>query len=137
MGMYHRLVTYKEEHAGSALVPQKYSKDPQLRKWVSTQRTAYKKKELPKDRITLLKSIDFAWDGRAQKEARENTNWMNMYQRLASYKEEHSGSTLVPRVDDKYPKLGQWVSNQRSFCKKKERAKLLNDINFVWNAKRK
>jgi len=43
-----------------------------------------------------------------------------MYRWLVSYKEEHPGSTLVPRIYDKNPKLlGRWVSTQRSKCKKK------------------
>ena len=105
--MYRRLISYIQENAGSTLVPQKYDEDPELGRWVCRQRIASKKKELPKDRATLLKSIDFAWDGR---EAKENSNCMDMHQCLVSYKEEHAGSTMVPRDYDKYPKLGRWVS---------------------------
>ena len=59
-----------------------------------------------------------------------------MYQRLLSFREEHAGSTLVPMKYDTDPQLGKWVSTQRSKCKKKQRVKLLNDINFVWNVYR-
>ena len=68
------------------------TRDPQLGNWVHKQRIACKNNKLSKDRVALLKSIEFAWDGMVQREAKENNNWVDMYQRLVSYKEEHAGS---------------------------------------------
>merc|ERR1712048_745733 len=61
-GMYERLVAYKKEHDDTN-VPQRYSQDPQLGKWVSTQRSAYnsKKTMISMDRVSLLNSINFNW----------------------------------------------------------------------------
>ena len=132
---YQHLVSYKEEPAGSTLVPSKHDKDPQLANWVHKRRKLLKKKEVPRDRVTLLKSIDFAWNGKAEMEAKENSNWMGMYQRLISYKEEHDGSTMVPSKYDAYPQLGHWVHRQRILLKKKElpkdRVTLLKSIDFA------
>jgi len=115
------------------VVPCRYDADPQLGNWVSNQRRLFKTNEMPNDRATLLKSIDFTWDAGMMGGMR-NGKWMAMYQRLVSYKEEHNGSTLVPFKYKEDPKLGNWVRNQRRRCKKKERVKLLNDINFVWKS---
>jgi len=70
--------------------------------------------KLLKNRTTLLKSIDFVWDGR---EAKANKKWMSLYQRLVSYKEEHHGSTSVPQNYDADPQLANWVNTQRAFLK--------------------
>ena len=131
--VYQRLVSYKEDHGGSTLVPSNYGADPQLGNWVHEQRQLLRKKKLPQDRITLLKSINFKQDAN---EVIRNIKWTTMYRRLVSYKEEHGGSTLVPKEYEQDPQLGSWVSTQRQRCKKKERVKLLNDIHFVWSARK-
>ena len=137
MYMFHWLVTYKEEHAGLTLVPQKYDKDPQLGHWVSHQREYLRNNKLPKYRVTLLKSIDFTLGTRAQREAKENNKWMSMYQSLVSYKEEHAGSTLVPQNKyDKDPQLGHWVSHQGEYLRNnklpKYRVTLFKSIDFTF-----
>lgn len=62
--------------------------------------------------------------------------WMNRYKELIEYKKEH-GSTLVPQRYKKNPKLGKWVTHQRSSCLTEERKALLDEIGFVWDATRK
>ncbi|VEU41944.1 unnamed protein product [Pseudo-nitzschia multistriata] len=62
--------------------------------------------------------------------------WMNRYNELIEYKKEH-GSTLVPQRYKKNPKLGKWVTHQRSSCLTEERKALLDEIGFVWDATRK
>ena len=61
--MFHRLVSYKEEHDGSTLVPAKLGKDPKLGFWVGNQRHLLKNNKVSNDRATLLKSIGFGWGG--------------------------------------------------------------------------
>ena len=48
----------------STLVQSKYTEDPSLGIWVSTQRGSYKKSRLSNKRIGLLNFIDFAWSAR-------------------------------------------------------------------------
>jgi len=62
--VYQRLVAYKKEHKHTK-IPIKYKKDPQLGRWVDTQRTAYKKKKMTEERKRLLDYIGFSWDGKA------------------------------------------------------------------------
>jgi len=60
-----------------------------------------------------------------------------MYKRLVAYKKEHTDINL-PKQYKKDPKLGTWISNQRTTYKNKkmteERKHLLNSIGFAWVA---
>ena len=132
--MFQRLVRYKEEHH-TTLVPQMYKKDPRLGNWVHLQRTYYKNKELSVERINRLDSIGFVWDP-------IDKQWMEMYDRLVAYKNQHR-STRVSQsyMDD--PQLGKWVSCQRQVYNNtkvgilsEKRMGLLNSINFDFSETR-
>jgi hypothetical protein len=67
MGMYQKLVAYKKQYK-STKVPQQYTEDPQLGRWVHTQRfcsrldcysTSLKMNKLSDKRTELLNSINF------------------------------------------------------------------------------
>ena len=60
---YQKLVAYKEK-TGNCNVTGKYSEDPNLGTWVSTQRRSYKKGTLSKDFLQLLDNIGFTWNAR-------------------------------------------------------------------------
>jgi len=125
MGMYERLKKYKQEH-NSTSVPLHYKADPKLGRWVSKQRHRCKEKE----RVDLLNQIGFVWEGKNRR-GTDPQAWMEMYERLKKYKQEHN-STSVPTRYKVDPKLGKWVSKQRQSCNKKERVDLLNKIGFAW-----
>jgi len=129
--LYQRLVAYKMEHKDTN-VPTKYIKDPQLGRWVHTQRTAYKKKKMMEVRKRHLVSIGFVWNTLSQ----GSVTWEETYQRLVAFKKEHK-DTNVPRTYEKDPKLGAWVNTQRTAYKgnkmTEERKRLLLSIGFVWN----
>jgi hypothetical protein len=67
---------------------------------------------------------------------KHNKNWNVMFQRLVSYKKQHN-STTVPYRCVVNPKLGLWVSYQRTRYRNNSlsdhRVDLLNSIGFVWN----
>ncbi|OEU15745.1 hypothetical protein FRACYDRAFT_269474 [Fragilariopsis cylindrus CCMP1102] len=129
MEMYQKLVAYKTQHK-STNVPFKYKKDPKLGSWANTQRWKFKNNELSEERINHLESISFVWS---------DVQWTAMYHKLAEYKRQHHGSTLVPLGYTEDPFLGRWVYNQRYAYNKGnllgKRLKLLNAINFVWSLK--
>merc|ERR1711907_163052 len=79
-GMYERLVAYKKEHDENN-VPQRDSQDPQLGKWVSTQRSAYnsKKTMMSMDRVSLLNSINFNWGTPRPKNNDHNAQVLQTY----------------------------------------------------------
>ena len=105
-------------------MPKKYK----LGKWVRRQRGFFNKGVLSKGRIDRLDSIGFVWS------LVERTPWIDMYTCLVAYKEQYR-TTLVPTKYDEEPVLCYWVSTQRNTCKKKDRMQLLNDIDFVWDAR--
>lgn len=132
MENYRKLLAFKETHNGSTTVPCQGDLRP-LGYWLKEQRRKLRENRMPKDRADLLFSIGVVRD--AQKE-RDTSAWMFMYQKLLHYKQEHNGSTRVPQKYAKDPQLGRWVNEQRKNCIRKELRKLLNDIDFVWDARK-
>jgi len=126
MEMYQRLVCYKSDHNGSTEVPRKEDQDRAFGDWVHRQRFVEGKKGRTKAHMKLLDAIGF--DRRYTPSRREEREWMEMYQRLVSYKEEHDGSVDVPHKYDKDRKLGEWVSHQRQIRNRKGYTKLLDAI---------
>lgn len=67
LNMYEELKQFYQEH-GHCKVPQVYSKNPKLGKWVKAQRTQYrllqngKHSSMSNARIQLLESIGFVWE---------------------------------------------------------------------------
>jgi hypothetical protein len=138
MGMFKKLVAYKVQHKHTNVRQRENCKeDTKLGKWVTQQRVAYKKDKLIPNRIELLDSIDFVWEGVTHRAATYQTLWMNMFKKLVLYKHQHQ-NTMVPRNYKEDPSLGQWVRKQRHSYKYKKdklssnRIDLLNSIDFVW-----
>ena len=57
---FRELVRYKERE-GDCNVPVRYSANPPLGNWVTSQRQKYKKGKLSQERLEKLKEIDFSW----------------------------------------------------------------------------
>ena len=124
---YQQLQAYYEENQ-SCNVPQRYKEDPELGRWVSTQRKAYKKNNLSQEKVDLLNQLNFDWDP-------AETYWQEMYQQLKDYYENHQNCN-VPQGYKENPQLANWVANQRQKYKKnklsQERIDLINQLNFDW-----
>ena len=140
--MYERLVAYKKQYHSTS-VPREYELDPPLGRWVQKQRKNYNNPDkqnarFTKERIQRLDAIGFVW--RVLRKNIKDAQWTVMYERLVAYKQ-HYKSTCVPRSYAADPKLGQWVSTQRSnyhtrsshsYHLTTERKQQLNRIGFVW-----
>jgi len=125
--MYKQLLDYVQQK-GNSLVPTHCKENPQLGKWVSSQRTSYKKNTLTKMRMKLLNDVGFVWS------IIPNHSWGQMYSRLLEFKTKH-GHCLVPQDYKEIKTLGRWVKEQR-FIKATlslEQVRKLDDIGFVWN----
>lgn len=124
--IFEELKSYKEEN-GDCFVPHKYPPNPQLGTWVTKQRTHYhifmeSKKQaagsnsvpcgshMTEERIARLEALGFAWSGNSNP---RYISWDTRYGELVAYKEEH-GDCLVPNQYPSYPKLGHWVTTQRT-----------------------
>jgi len=122
--MYQRLLMYKKKH-GTTRVASTYKADPKLANWVKTQRQNCEENY----RSDMLKAIGFEW------KLQERNDWGVMYQRLLMYKKKH-GTASVPTRYKADRQLATWVTSQRSYCKKKDRIDLLNNIGFAWKVHR-
>jgi hypothetical protein len=136
--MFERLKEYKEEY-GDCLVPQRYEDDPQLGKWVSTQRSISSLDDkAKKERDDKLNSIGFVWSVReAGRSSKRDKMWNKKFQRLKKYKQKH-GDCLVSQSDKEDPSLGRWVEMQRKVYAnnklRSDRRSKLESVGFVWVA---
>ncbi|OEU22157.1 hypothetical protein FRACYDRAFT_177848 [Fragilariopsis cylindrus CCMP1102] len=142
---YHELKEYNtlNKHTN---VPKDYTRNPQLGRWVNTQRTQYnlllngKESGLTTERINLLDAIGFAWSSDMM-----TIKWQLMYAELVEY-EIVNRDTNVPFDYTRNPQLGRWVNTQRTQYKlwlhkgksdmTPERINLLDAIGFRWRMKR-
>ena len=141
---FKALKEYREKH-GNCNVPHNFKEKPELGKFVSYQRSAYKmyskgmKSKLTDTRVSALETIGFKWV------AEKQDVWEIRFRELVSYKEKY-GSTLVPSNCPENPPLGKWVGNQRSAYRwftqgdkkswlNEERIQALTSIGFTWNVR--
>ena len=134
---FQQLCEYKIQ-SGNCLVPQHYTTNPKLGRWVSTQRAQYKlyQEEKPTSmtavQIRALDVIGFDWG------TTYTTDWSVRFQQLCEFKEEF-GHCIVPIRYSANPKLGNWVSAQRKRYKGKptpmtvEHIRALESIGFEWD----
>ena len=106
MSNYRKLVRFKAKN-GHTRVPRGF-RDRVLVSFVGTQRLAYRKGKLSKDKRRRLEKLGFEWFV-ADKIRPE---WQARYRSLMAFRDEH-GHCRVPR---KYPSdqgLAEWVAQQK------------------------
>ena len=119
---YMELEEYSQQH-GDCMVPASYAENPELAKWVQTQRRLYRNLMLDKkpanrssgpamtkQHANMLDRLDFEmdiFDGR----------WKQKFRELVAYKKEH-GNCLVPKHYAPNEALGAWVCTQRKIYQK-------------------
>ena len=88
--------------------------------------------QLAESRKSNVSNADDKNDEEDDKSVCDGSSWSKKYFMLKQYKHEH-GDCMVPF---KYPKLGNWVNEQRKAFKNqklsKERTDKLNKIGFYW-----
>ena len=97
-------------------MPRQYADIPKLGRWVATQRSNYrlhqagKPSVITEEHIRELDSVGFNWRTRRTDVV---SIWSVRFQQLCKFKEQF-GLYLVPQLCAGTPKLGRWVSTQRS-----------------------
>ena len=132
---YQLAVEYRNEH-GNLLVPHDYKtkSGEKLGRWIRTQRSYYKKGDLPSDKIEKLEAIGMVWDASPKKP------WEEWYELAVEYHNEH-GDLLVPTSykTKSGEKLGQWITTTRQAYKNgdlsSDKIEKLNAIGMVWDIK--
>lgn len=136
--MFSELCSYKAAN-GNCKVPQCYSSNPALGRWVSRQRVSFRKKIkiLSKDRIDRLNEIGFIWEFINIKK-NKIISWINRFLQLCDFKKEYGHCNVPRNLDNK--ELAIWASKQRYKYNKgklaQERIDQLNSIGFIWNLKK-
>jgi len=125
--MFKKLLQFKEQHH-NCNVQRPFQEDQALASWVSTQRYAYKKQQLSRDKIQQLESIGFEWE-------RHNNQWQQMVGQLLKFKEQHNHCN-VPQRFQQDQALASWVNTQRKAYKKQQlssdKIQQLESIGFEW-----
>ena len=141
--LFRELCDYKVQN-GHCLVPQRYSSNPKLGRWVSKQRDQYRKNTEEKstsmiaEQIRALNGIGFDW-GISKSDLA--SIWNERLEQLREFKVQF-GHCLVPQGHSANPKLVQWVSTQRRHYRLSqerkpssmttERIRELESIGFEW-----
>ncbi|MSR64289.1 MAG: DEAD/DEAH box helicase [Verrucomicrobiae bacterium] len=129
--MFLALVEYKREH-GDCNVASTYSKNQQLRTWISTQRQSRRQGSLCEEHIRKLDGIGFIWNV-------HDRDWERMFAALVEYKRTH-GNCSVPINWGENPNLSNWVVWQSVSRKKanlsEARIRRLDEIGFNWGSNR-
>ena len=140
---FRQLCEYKVQF-GHCLVPVRYSANPELGNWVSTQRRNYRlyqegnPRVMTAERIRALESVGFDW-------GKNHLTWNEKFYQLCQYKVQ-VGHCLVPNKYAANPRLGAWVCYQRRNYRlyqegepspmTAERIRVLESIEFDWGTSR-
>ncbi|MBI4024127.1 MAG: helicase associated domain-containing protein [Verrucomicrobia bacterium] len=119
-----KLVRFKESH-GHCNVSSRWSRDPQLAKWVHGQRVEYRRGQLYLHRTARLNQVGFEWNLLGK-------TWHQRFQELKQFKERY-GHCRPVREPEATPALQNWVGWQRKQVISPERKRLLDSIGFIWN----
>jgi hypothetical protein len=121
------LLEYKYLH-GDCNVPQHYADDYALGMWVTRQRRI--KQQLTLQQLRILQAIHFDWSPL-------DTQWNNMYERLAAYKQLHGHCRVSIQAD---AELKRWITTQKynetHGRLDPERKAKLNALHVEWAKKR-
>ena len=115
----HDLMVFKKEH-GHCNVPQRYSLNPALGRWVLGVRQRKKRGVLAEDKVSLLDALGFSW---VRKLHGVQVPWEQRFNDLKTFKKEY-GHCDVPCGYQPNPALGRWVTNLRQ---RKRRGELTED----------
>ena len=126
---YLLLKEYKKEH-GNCLVPNSfvYGDDIKLGKWVSEQRTRYKRGRLSQNRREMLDALGFSWDPKGDQ-------WERNFALLEQFKEREGHCNVPKSHKEDGIKLGIWLNNQRSRRMKLEESlqRRLEQLGVSWD----
>jgi hypothetical protein len=108
---FNNLCLYREKH-GNCLVPNKYSKDLPLARWVTRQRYQYKlmiegrSSTITEERVKALDEIGFTWDS-------HGALWVERLEELKKFRSIYMHCN-VPSTYRENAQLALWVKCQRS-----------------------
>ena len=150
--MYKLSEVYFKKY-GNLEIPQKFKtlnginydeKGHNLGTWIGTQRQAYKKEKLSKEKIELLEKIGMRFEN-----VLNIIGWTKMYLLAETYFKNYGNLEIKQNFktlngidyDENGYKLGKWLTNQRQTYKKgklsPERKELLDQIGMIWEIRKR
>ena len=150
--MYKLSEVYFKKY-GNLEIPQKFKtlnginydeKGHNLGTWIGTQRQAYKKEKLSKEKIELLEKIGMRFEN-----VLNIIGWTKMYLLAETYFKNYGNLEIKQNFktlngidyDENGYKLGKWLTNQRQAYKKgklsPERKELLDQIGMIWEIRKR
>lgn len=128
---YENLVSFRAKH-GHCKVPFNVPEWTGLGQWVNRQRTLFSTGRLSDEKVRKLERLGFVWNTR-------DVAWQDFFAELVAYEAE-TGHCNVPKRSPDYPKLANWVANQRAKWRRgtlpENRLIQLEAIGFEWQPKR-
>ena len=135
MRNYNKLAEYFKLNRHSNF-PTGEKENKQIADWVLVQRRERKKGELEDYKIEELNKINFNWENVLPTSNGIDKHWQVKFDLLVKYKEQFN-SVSVPQSNKE---IGRWVNDQRvNFQRDKlspQKIKMLNEIGFIWVAKK-
>lgn len=108
--------------------------------WVALERGKFKKGKLKDWQIEKLEKIGFKWEMDGVRSLNKEDDWLDKLALLEQYKIEFGDCNVSQAFKNpKYPKLGKWLNDQRTYYKNKrgflneERIGLLEDMGVIWD----
>ncbi len=137
MEKYRHLKAFHEAY-GHCNVPNS-DEDEQLLSWIADQRSSHRAGTLRSDHEEFLNELGFVWSPSSTKPSTQkqaaDLRWMKRYNRLVAFKGQNGHMKVTSREDKD---LSQWIYSQRSLKHagklRKDREKLMNQLEFAWSA---
>jgi hypothetical protein len=128
---FQELARFAQQH-GHCRVPIDYPANPELGKWVGTQRANFER--MSPARTERLRKLGFIWKTLEMSPRRD---WDQRYLELLAFRRKY-GHVNVPHAWPENQPLAHWVARQRKRDKSKltrQQLKKLNDIDFIWDVR--
>jgi len=97
---------------GHCDVPEGWSRNPELARWVVRQRHLKRTGRLPEDRLRRFEERGIDWSLEPRQSRSRDRAWERMYFALMEFRKAH-GHCDVPKNWPEHPKLARWVLRQR------------------------
>jgi len=125
---FTELVQFKSRY-GHCEVPNGFARNPELARWVGTQRRLHKAGQLSDERSHRLTNLGIRWYPHEQ-------SWEENFAALRRFKSK-TGHCRVPLRSVTYPGLSRWLANQKHLKYAgrldKKRASRLEAEGIIWN----
>lgn len=114
-----------------------------LRAWCMNQGFLFKNKQLPDEKVKMLNSINFDFDGvknlKQGWDRKKREKWDEMFNCLVKFREINPNSWPLGKMLFEGKEIGKWCGSQRAQKKQElipqEVSKKLDNINFHWEIK--